>query len=103
VVIIIGVTTHWLNRVIIYVRNIMHQNGTFYIIDFGATRLANGRQLALEPGGYYPKEIGSSGLDLLMLSLSLADWCDTPLPNLLELWLWCQKTHTQHTICLILI
>jgi len=81
----------------------MHQNGTFYIIDFGATRLANGRQLALEPGGYYPKEIGSSGLDLLMLSLSLADWCDTPLPNLLELWLWCQKTHTQHTICLILI
>ena len=74
----------------LHVGNIMHQNGTFYIIDFGATRLANGRQLALEPGGYYSKEIGSSGLDLLMLSLSLADWCDTPLPNLLEMWypLW---------------
>ena len=74
----------------LHVGNIMHQNGTFYIIDFGATRLANGRQLALEPGGYYSKEIGSSGLDLLLLSLSLADWCDTPLPNLLEMWypLW---------------
>lgn len=74
----------------LHVGNIMHQNGTFYIIDFGATRLANGRQLPLEPGGYYSKEIGSSGLDLLMLSLSLADWCDTPLPNLIEMWypLW---------------
>ncbi len=74
----------------LHVGNIMHQNGTFYIIDFGATRLDNGRQLPLEPGGYYSKEIGSSGLDLLMLSLSLADWCDTPLPNLLEMWypLW---------------
>lgn len=74
----------------LHVGNIMHQDGTFYIIDFGATRLNNGRQLPLEPGGYYSKEIGSSGLDLLMLSLSLADWCDTPLPNLLELWypLW---------------
>lgn len=72
----------------LHVANIMHQNGMFYIIDFGATRLDNGHQLPLK--GYYDNEIGSSGLDLLTLSLSIADWCDKPIPNLLELWypLW---------------
>lgn len=72
----------------LHVANIMHQNGTFYIIDFGAARIANGRQLPLK--GYYDQEIGSCGLDLLILSLSIADWCDKPIPNVPELWypLW---------------
>lgn len=74
----------------LHVGNIMHDNGTFYIIDFGASRIGNGHQLPLEPNGYYSDEIGSSGLDLLTLSLSIADWCDTTIDNLFELWypLW---------------
>lgn len=72
----------------LHVANIMHQNGIFYIIDFGAARIDNGHQLPLN--SYYDQEIGSCGLDLLILSLSIADWCDKPIPNFPELWypLW---------------
>jgi len=50
----------------------------FHIIDFGASRMNNGRQLDISGNPFYDRPNGSLGLDLMTLCLSLVDWINSP-------------------------